>query len=362
MLDLEPVATSSRQVRDRAVRMAPLALSDAMREMQGRVLEGLGFGPSESPYDMICSGPLWRLRKYAGGHGAPLLIVAAPIKRPYVWDLSPQTSTIRHCLQHHFRPYLLEWMAPSGNAAAGLADYAIAPIADALARVAEDADGEKPFLIGHSLGGTLAALFATSGSPGIRGLVLLAAPLCFAPGSSSFRDAIAAFDPGLIPVAGAVPGALLSQISTLASPETFLWSRLLDGALSLGHPLAMETHARVERWAFDECPLSARLTREILQWLYRENRFCREALVLDGRTLGPSRLDVPTLAVVNAADAIAPRASVAPFLGAAATAHAAVLEHEGEVGVGFQHLAILVGREAHARTWPEILAWLRVHE
>lgn len=340
----------------------PSALSDAARQMQGWVLDWLGFGPSELPHQILDVGPRWRLRKYAGGWGAPLLIVAAPIKRPYIWELSAQASTIKHCMLPHFRPYLLEWLEPSAGDEHGLADYAGRFIGQAVARVSADAGGVEPFLIGHSLGGTLAAIYATSEAPAIRGLVLLAAPLCFAVGSSAFRDAIAAMDSESIPATGVIPGSLISQISAVASPETFVWSRWLDGLLSLNDPRASDTHARVERWALDEVPLSARLTHEVLHQLYRENRFCRDALVIGGRTLGPSSLRVSTLAVVNTADAIAPRAAVAPFLDAASTPHVSLLEHGGEVGVGFQHLAILVGCTAQAETWPEILAWLRVHE
>jgi polyhydroxyalkanoate synthase subunit PhaC len=55
------------------------------------------------------------------------------------------------------------------------------------------------------------------------------------------------------------PGSLLTQISVLASPDTFVWSRLTDAALSVADETALETHARVERWALDEVPLDRRL-------------------------------------------------------------------------------------------------------
>jgi polyhydroxyalkanoate synthase subunit PhaC len=47
----------------------------------------------------------------------------------------------------------------------------------------------------------------------------------------------------------------------------------MDAALSVGDPLAMEIHARVERWALDEIPLPGKLVHQIIDWLYRENRF-----------------------------------------------------------------------------------------
>ena len=52
-----------------------------------------------------------------------------------------------------------------------------------------------------------------------------------------------------------VPGSLLSQVSALASPDTFVWARLKAAALSLFDPPALEINARIERWLLDEVPL-----------------------------------------------------------------------------------------------------------
>jgi polyhydroxyalkanoate synthase len=79
-----------------------------------------------------------------------------------------------------------------------------------------------------------------------RGLVLLGAPLCFRPGISRFRDAIVAIAPSNLAEMEVVPGSLLSQLSAWASPETFIWSRLLDATVSIADPAACVIHARVE--------------------------------------------------------------------------------------------------------------------
>ena len=76
------------------------------------MLGSLGFSPAECGYRIISSGPHWRLRKYGQTEGeAPLLVVSAPIKRPYIWDLAPPISFVRFCLEHHFGVYLIEWLA-----------------------------------------------------------------------------------------------------------------------------------------------------------------------------------------------------------------------------------------------------------
>ena len=138
-----------------------------------------------------------------------------------------------------------------------------------------------------------------------------------------------------------------------------MWSRWLGATLSSADPLTWEIHARVERWALDEVPLPGRLVHQMLEWLYRENRLCRENLQIGERIVGPSCLRLPTLAVVNTADEIAPLASVTPFCDAIPGSDVRVLEFPGEFGVGLQHLGILVGRQAYARVWPEIISWLK---
>jgi polyhydroxyalkanoate synthase len=63
---------------------------------------------------------------------------------------------------------------------------------------------------------------------------------------------------------------------------------------------------------------------------------------------------------VNAADELAPLASIKPFTDAM-PADVRIIEYPGEVGSGLQHLGVLVGRQAYARLWPEIMSWLDAH-
>ncbi len=335
-----------------------LAPVDTLRQIQGAALERLGFGPTECGYRIVAQSARWRVRAYGGASsGPPLLIVAAPIKRPYIWDLADQVSPVRHCLRRGLRVYLLEWMPPvPGDQDAGLDNYAGRSIGEAVASVTQQAGGAKPVLMGHSLGGTLAALFAASDPSSVRGLVLLSAPLSFEPGSCRFREAIVAMAPPTLFAIEIVPGSLLSELSVMATPETFVWSRLVDLGLSIGDPHALTLHARVERWALDEFPLPGRLVHEIFEWLYRENRFCAGTSQIRNKIVGPSSMKLPLLAVVNTSDAVAPPSSIAPCIEAMPPGYARLIEYPGETGVGLQHLAVLVGPRAHAEVWPAIIS------
>jgi polyhydroxyalkanoate synthase subunit PhaC len=342
--------------------LAQFTMLDKLRRAQGDALDTLGLGPRESPFQLVSSGPCWRLRAYGGPEAAPLLLmVPAPIKRPYIWDLTPAVSAVRYCLHHGFRVHLVEWMPPSADGSAGLDAYCGGAIAACVRAISSQSNGVRPFLVGHSLGGTLATIYCAMDPRSVKGLVLLGAPLCFEQTLSRFRDALVALIPQELPESEVVAGSLLSQIGAVASPDAFVWSRWMDAALSLTDPAAMDIHARVERWALDEVALPSKLINQIVQWLYRDNRFCHGTLAVLDRTIGPATMPIPTLAIVNAADEVAPLSSVAPFLDKMPTDDTRIIEHPGEVGVGLQHLSMLAGRAAHAKVWPQIIAWLKAH-
>jgi polyhydroxyalkanoate synthase len=133
---------------------------------------------------------------------------------------------------------------------------------------------------------------------------------------------------------------------------------MMDVGFSIADHHALDIHARVERWALDEVPLPGKLVHQIVEWLYRENRFCQGTLLVGMMLVGPFSLSIPTLAVMNTADEVAPLVSIVPFLDAMPADNVRIIEYPGEGGVCLQHLGILVGRQALARVWPEIIYWL----
>jgi polyhydroxyalkanoate synthase subunit PhaC len=337
--------------------------ADLIRGAQGEVLGAFGLDPTENYYQVSLSGAFWRLRDYDEHDAAPsVLIVAAPIKRPYIWELDHSTSVIRYMLSRGLRVHLLEWLPASRTTSQnGFTEY-IAAISECVARISRKRTGLKPFLMGHSLGGTLAAIFAASESDSTRGLLLLGAPLCFQSETSRFRDALVSIAPSGLGDAGPCPGSLLSHMSALASPNTFIWSRLSDAIFSLTDGHALEVHARVERWALDEVPVPGELVHQMIEWLFREDRFSRGKLKIGKGLVGPHTLSAPTLAVVNNADEIAPVTSVKPFIDEMPIADTRIIESPGEIGVCLQHLSSLIGRKARAQVWPEIVSWIYSHQ
>lgn len=276
---------------------------------------------------------------------------------------------MRRCLDAGLDVYLVRWTEPCGSAEQdyGLDGYADRFIAESIDAIAADSGGAEPgpiILAGHSLGGTLAAIFAALHPDAVRGLVLLETPLRFGgPAASAFAPLLELAPPARTIVAalgGRVPGSFLNAVSTAAAPDAFQWERWWDAAVSLLGAATLRLHLRVERWTLDEFAMPGRLFAEVVEWLYREDRFWRGTLRVGGRLAAPGRIAVPVLSVVDPRSRIVPPAAIAPFIrGLSAHADARLLRYMGDSGVALQHVGSLVGGNAHRRLWPVILNWIR---
>lgn len=348
-----------------AIGAMALKQMDRSRRARGQMLERAGYGPRPTPSTIVHAEPGLKLRRYGplAAEAPPVLLVPAPIKRSYIWDLAPEVSVVKRWLERGYRVYLADWLPLDDDA--GEQDYGLADYADRLlgaCRQAIAADGAvgKPVIAGHSLGGILAAIHSGLYPDQLRATVLLESPLHFQPAFCCFNKLVQA-TPDARQIAetfGHVPGVFLNTMSAMAEPQAFQWERLLDRWLSMADPKALTTHMQVERWTHDEFALPGRLFAELVESLYRRDALTQGKLDIGGRRIGPRELTAPLLSVIDPRSRLIPPAAVLPFHEAAASPRKQVLHYEGDIGVNLQHVGVLVGRSAHARIWPAIFDWL----
>ncbi|NML18594.1 alpha/beta fold hydrolase [Azohydromonas caseinilytica] len=329
---------------------------DAMRLAAGAGLDRLGLGPQPSPSRVLHEAPGLRLRRYDSGGGPVLLIVPAPIKAHWIWDLAPDCSVVRAALAQGCQVYLVEWHAAPADW--GLDEH-VAAVARASERVRE-ATGHRPHLMGHSLGGTLSALCAARYPQAAASLVLVEAPLCFGESTGALASVVHALPPGFAQRYAHVPGSLVSLGASLASPDEFITESRLDAvAAALHGPQAWRRHLLAMRWTLQELPLPGKLVAQVSDALYREDRFMRGTLELEGRRVTPGEVNVPITAIVDERSRVVPARSLAGFVQATASERTLLQHYRGDVGVSLQHLGALIGESAHRRIWPRVFDWLR---
>lgn len=331
---------------------------DYLRRQQGLVCEAAGWGPIRTPSTRALTAGSFMLLSHAanGPTAPPVLLIPAPIKRGYIYDLLPAASVVRCCIGAGLQPYLLEWRDPAEHSW-GLADYADASLLGCVEEIIHRSQ-QKPVLISHSLGGTFAALFAALHPECIAGLVLIEAPLRFGDQAGAFAPVVASAPHAALIAGpmGVAPGIVLDVVSVTAAPEEFLWDCSIDAWAVLGAAQAMRLHAAVLRWTLDELALPAQLFTDVVELLYRNDSFANGTLILAGRPVDPAALaTLPIIAVVDPQSNVVPVASaldpIQPSL---------VLYYQRESGVALHHVGVLVGQGAHRQLWPVITERIRV--
>jgi polyhydroxyalkanoate synthase len=345
---------------------------DRSRQARGKLLDRAGYGPQETPFTILYSEPGLNLRRFdgekPGGHdgGPAVLLVPAPIKRSYIWDLAPETSVVRRWMEQGYQVYQAEWtpLADGDDGAEvddlGLDDYGDRLLSACQRAIEADSGRASLSIAGHSLGGILAAIYSCMHPDRVDATVLLESPLHFERKSCCFTPLIDA-TPHARPIADAfrqVPGVFLNLMSAIAEPQAFQWERILDRYLSLAHPQLLATHMRVERWTHDEFPLPGRLFTELVEQLYRNDEFMQGTLAIGTRRIGPQDLRAPLVSVIDPRSKVIPEAALRPFHEAATSERKCLLHYQGDIGVNLQHVGVLVGNSAHARIWPAIFRWL----
>ncbi|MEX0730952.1 MAG: alpha/beta fold hydrolase [Aquisalimonadaceae bacterium] len=335
---------------------------DQWRRLGGLALDVAGLGPQRTPFRVLFATRGVKLLSYPepDANAPALLLVPAPIKHSYIWDLCPKCSVVRHALRAGFRVYLLDWLEPGPEEQGfGFDMYADRLIRECVARIAEAADQERVFLAGHSLGGVFAAIFSALYPQRVRGLALLEAPLEFERHGGPLKALVDASPPTdwLTVMPDGVPGAMLSAAGAIAAPNVFIGERLLDWWCSQGQLEAMQTHLRVMRWTMDEIPMSGRLLADVVERLYRRNLFLLGRLSVNGRLAKPANIIAPVVSVVNPVSRVIPQGSILQFHQVIASNERRVLYYPGDIGVALQHVGVLVGRYTHRYIWPIILQW-----
>lgn len=343
---------------------APFELMDLYRRQVGSSLDLLGVCRVETRSRIVLSKPLFNLLAYAERNDGPiLLLIPAPIKQAYLWDLLPEVSVVRRCLSNDIRPYLLQWKDPGRSVQdAGLAGYSDTFILQSIEAIQRETGKQTVFLAGHSLGGTFAAIFSTLHPDLVQGLITLGSPMHFGRDAGVFVPMVSAM-PSAAPLSsGDVPGTFLDMVSYLAAPYTFGLRRWIDLFLTLGDIEAMRIHFCVERWSLDELPLTRSLFEDVVDLLYHEDRFMQGSLVINGKRAVAQNAHAPIVTVADSECPVVPPRSILPFHEAAPAAGKLLLWYQGEAGVAMRHVGLLVGRESHRRIWPEIVQWIHDHE
>ena len=284
----------------------------------------------------------------------PLLIVAPPSNKGYIFDLASGQSFMEFMLHRGYDIFLLDWMPPRADEAGiGLEDYLFDFIADSIARIAALTGEPRLTLSGYCMGGTLAVLYTALEPEAVANLVCFTTPIDFSH-MTLFRAWANAdhFDVDrLVSSLGNIPAEI-----TLGAFDMLRPANRTAGVLNLWANMwnddYVKSYRMFDRWAAETLPMPGTYFRQIVKQLLWDNALIEGRMEVGGRRVDLGAITVPILNIVALHDHVVAREAAAPLLTITSSTDVEEIVSKGG------HVSVVAGPGAVKRLWPSIDAWL----
>ena len=370
-----------RNTRTRSERGVPVVDLSAITRPVGRLVAtaqnglevlrygGLETGAVPSPFQIVESVPMYRLRRYfppdarpgAKPAGPPVLMVHPMMMSADMWDVTREDGAVGILHRAGVDPWVIDFGSPDkieGGMQRNLADHVVA-LSDAVDTI-KTVTGRDVHLAGYSQGGMFAyqtaayrrakdlASIIGFGSP-VDTLAALPMnlPASLAPAAADFMadHVFSRIDiPGWLARTGF---QMLDPIKTAQSRLEFL--RQLHDREALLPREQQRRFLASEGWIAWSGPAIS----ELLKQFIAHNRMMTGGFSIHGDLVTLSDISCPVLAVIGEVDDIGQPAAVRGIKRAAPDADV----YEFLIRAG--HFGLVVGSKAASQTWPAVAAWVR---
>jgi polyhydroxyalkanoate synthase len=312
-----------------------------------------------TPFEIVHEGEQLRLRHYRArgrGHGTPLVVVYALVKRPFILDLLPGRSVIETLTGCGFDVYLTDWIPPTrADSWRGFDDYINCELHDAVRAVQRRSGAPRVDMLGYCFGGVLALMWTALYPDTIRKLVTLATPVdARVPNSPLFSvagrlsDAVAP----LIEMYGNCPGWFINACFKSMAPVHHALSKYVDLYRNRDGSGYTEMFRLFERWMDSDVPMTGTIFREVTEQLFRYNLLMRSEFRVGGARVDLKKITCPVLNVIGELDdVVPPRSSMALGQALASRDWSNLTYPAGHVGTA-------VSAGAQRKLWPQVGQWL----
>jgi putative long chain acyl-CoA synthase len=330
---------------------------------------GLETGAVPSPFQIIQSVPMYRLRRYfppdarpgAKRPGPPVLMVHPMMMSADMWDVTRDDGAVGILHKAGVDPWVIDFGSPDkveGGMDRNLADHVVA-LSEAIDTVKE-VTGRDVHLAGYSQGGMFAYQTAAyRRSKDLASIVAFGAPvdtLAALPMNmpASLAPAAADFMADHVFSRIDIPGWLARTGFQMLDPIKTAQSRL-DFLRQLHDREALLSREQQRRFLASEgwIAWSGPAIAELLKQFIAHNRMMSGGFSIHGDLVTLSDINCPVLAVIGEVDDIGQPASVRGIKRAAPQADV----YEFLIRAG--HFGLVVGSKAANQTWPTVAQWVR---
>lgn len=293
-----------------------------------------------------------RLLDYGGPKDSvAVLCIPSLINRHYILDLYNGCSLMEFFEDQTFTGYLMDWGEPEKQEKGfNCADYTTRYALEALKHVRKKHKGPV-VVVGYCMGGLFALGLAQLYPELVDGLMLLATPWDFH--AKDVRRL--ALDAEMleqmekhIGTMDTVPSACVQSVFHMVNPWHF--QEKFSQFINLKNK-DRDHFIAVEAWVNDGIPMARRVAKEcLIDWPQR-NTLAQLKWQIDGRTINPEKIDVPTLILAPKKDRIVTSGCTLPLAG--------MIEGAELVEPDSGHISMIVGKNAKTQAWQPMARWLK---
>jgi polyhydroxyalkanoate synthase len=323
-----------------------------------RLAQNTGVLPKTAPTsaEIIWQTDDFRLLRYRSEtrkFAVPLLIVSSLVGKYYILDLTSERSYVTHLLDAGFDVFIIDWTTNEKSGSKGLNDYVRNYLPRIVAKAAAVSNDKQLSLLGYSLGGVLALIYTALYPNAVKNLILLTTPVDFSGGntigdwtSEKYFDVDRVTD-----LFGNISGEAVSWSMQMVKPMSS-FSRGINILQYADKREDFDALMALEIWLHDSTPLPAKLFKEVIKKLYRDNQLAKNDLTVGRRRVDLSKIKSSVLNIVGTHDQVATPETAVKLSELSGTIDKTQLE------LDYGHLTIAVGSGAKEDFWGKSVEWL----
>ncbi|WP_404330970.1 alpha/beta fold hydrolase [Mesobacillus maritimus] len=261
---------------------------------------------------------LWHYPAKEKKYSTPLFFVYSLLNKPYILDISPDTSVIAGLTKRGYDVYLLDWGNPGyEDDDISFDSYILDYLEKGVKRALRHSGAEDISVVGYCLGGTIAAIFAAITDLPIKNLIVATVPIDYSVGVApekwleGLQNGAISVD-RWVDVYGTIPPAVVeAMFKTLApiniSPYVGLMSRAHDTRY-------VDKWRRMDKWLNDAAPFAGAALKQMFNDLMKDNKLVKGEMVIGGRRVDLSNIDCNFFAVSSANDGLIAEGQSLPIM------------------------------------------------
>lgn len=270
-------------------------------------------------------------------------------------DFHKKQSLIETLLQNGLtRVFCIEWRSATED----MKNYDIDNYLEDL-HVAVCDLGDRVNLVGLCQGGWMTSIYAARYPSRVAALVCAGSPLDTQAGNGSIRELAnelpMSFYENLVTAGnGLLKGQFMLEGFKGMHPEQHMMNKYLTLYEHIDDPEYLQRTEAFERWYENTVDLPGHWYLQVIEQLFKQNRFAKGAFVALGKSVKPQSVTCPLYLLAGSTDDITPKEQVFNASNFFGTPADKIVQDMASGG----HIGLFMGSHALKENWPKIAAWL----